>query len=621
MSDLLAVSYSQQCKAKAQQLFRQVCESMQSIKGIKLNDQAEADGVMVARFASALSPAPNVMQLREKGLILAAAGWCQVTKGQQTGQPVLGVLADEYLNRKNDKDIFSCLQGQYAAVCVEIGQRRMLGWVDRLGVMPGYVSSADGIAWFSTSAMALASVVKPQLDLHSVRTLFLGRSPNSPHSLFEGISRLGFGQHVELSDGRLRIETTWTPYLSTVRYRNFNEAIDEGVSKIRACCEGIRNTYPRLIMDFTSGLDSRLVVAGMYKGDGDRLSITVSGVLDNIDVQIAHRAAKQFGWDILPFPPPENWESQRWPFFQQGVALSEGELTGNRIDKTLHVKRAIREAGGVAVTGGGGELFREFFWQQEFFNIGRTSELNLPRLVKYRFDFGAPYEKSLFGKDWYDELLASDVATIKQIVDLAPDALNTAKLDAIYIWKSGGHVGRYAAAVRPVVFSLAPLLTQELIEYAVSMPWQYRMHGKLIRSLITRLSPKLAKLPTWYGSSAEPLSILRPLQGLKHGYTSAQKLIRKSGQVTIGRSILRDRTKAEYDPTPDIELTKVMQDEGMLKTDNLVSAGLYDPKGLTDFLNRAQQPGFTRHQQLQVLVSVELICRMCGLTEVKEKVG
>jgi hypothetical protein len=62
-----------------------------------------------------------------------------------------------------------------------------------------------------------------------------------------------------------------------------------------------------------------------------------------------------------------------------------------------------------------------------------------------------------------------------------------------------------------------------------------------------------------------------------------------------------------------------MQDEGMLKTDNLVSAGLYDPKGLTDFLNRAQQPGFTRHQQLQVLVSVELICRMCGLTEVKEK--
>jgi hypothetical protein len=106
---------------------------------------------------------------------------------------------------------------------------------------------------------------------------------------------LGFGQHVELSDGRHRIDTTWTPYLPTVRYRNLDEAIDAGVSKIRECCEGIRNTYPRPIMDLTS----RLVVAGMSKGDGDKLSVTVNGAPDHIDVQIAHRAAQHFGWDML----------------------------------------------------------------------------------------------------------------------------------------------------------------------------------------------------------------------------------------------------------------------------------------------------------------------------------
>jgi hypothetical protein len=192
MSNLLAVCHTQQCKAKAQQLFRQVCKLMQRIKGVKLNDQAEADGFLVARFASALSPAPNVMQLREKGLILAVAGWCQMAKERRIGKPALGMLADEYLNH-NNKDIFSCLQGQCAAVCVESRQRRMLGWVDRLWLMPGYIYSVKGIAWFSTSSMALASVVKPPLDLHSVRTLFLDRCPTSPHSLFEGISRLGFG--------------------------------------------------------------------------------------------------------------------------------------------------------------------------------------------------------------------------------------------------------------------------------------------------------------------------------------------------------------------------------------------------------------------------------------------
>jgi hypothetical protein len=610
MADLLALCYTQQCKARAHQVFRQAAEAMQRMKGIQCHDQAEADGFMVACFVSALEPAAKVMQLPEKGLMLAVVGWSQVAEARRTNKAPLAVLADEYLHRKQDQDIFSCLQGQYTAVCVDIGQRRMLGWVDRLGLMPCYVCAADGMAWFSTSALVLASVVKPPLDLHAVRTLFLGRCPTSPHSLFEGVSRLGFGQHVELSGGRHRIETTWTPYLPTVRYRNFHEAIDVGVSKIRACCGDIRHTYTRPIMDFTSGLDSRLVVAGMYQGDGDRLSITVSGVPHNIDVQIAQRAAQQFGWALLPVPPPEHWGAQRWPLFQQGVALSEGELTGNRIDRTLYVKRVLCEAGGVSVTGGGGELYRDFFWQQEFFNIGRTSALNIPRLLKYRFDFGTTYEKSLFRTDWYPEFLAGEIATIKQITDLAPDALNTAKLDAIYLWKSGGHIGRYMATVLPVVFAFSPLVTQELIEYAVSVPWQYRLHGRLIRGLITRLSPELAKLPTWYGSSAEPLSILQPLQLLKYSSVAAQKLIRKIGQVTIGRNIFRDPTTMPYDPTSDIELTRVMQDEGLLKADNLVSAGLYDPQGLTDFLTSTQQPGFTHHQQLQVLVSVELLCRM-----------
>src|SRR5262249_2878691 len=153
-------------------------------KGIPCNDQAEADGFMVAHFASALEPPAKVMQLHEKGLILAVVGWYQVAKARRTGKAPLAVLADEYLNLTQAKDIFSWLQDQVAEVCADIGQRRMLGWVDRLGLMPSYVCAADGMAWFSTSAMVLASVVKPQLDLHAVQTLFLGRSPNSPHSLF-----------------------------------------------------------------------------------------------------------------------------------------------------------------------------------------------------------------------------------------------------------------------------------------------------------------------------------------------------------------------------------------------------------------------------------------------------
>ena len=619
MSDVLALCYAPSCHAHAHQRFQEACAAMHRLKGVARTSQAQAEGFLVARFASPLSSAPQVLEVPEEGVMLAVAGWCQGAMEHQRGTAPLAVLADAYRRHTSELDLYRCLEGQYAALCVETRPRRMRAWVDRLGLMPGYVYSAGGLAWFATSAMVLASVVKPHLDLHAVRTLFLGRSPNSPHSLFDGITRLGFGQHVELSEGRHRIETTWTPYLPPVRYRNLQEAIEEGVSMIRACCAGIRTTYCKPIMDLTSGLDSRLVVAAMYQGAGDRLAVTVSGAPETIDAQIAAQAAKHFGWELLPFAPPPHWGSKRWPLFQEGVALSEGELSGNRIDRTLRVKHAIRDVGGVAVTGSGGECYREFFWQQEFFAIGRTRHLNLARLMKYRFDFGVQVAQGLFGHDWYPEVLARDVATLTQITDLAPDALNTAKLDAIYLWKLGGHVGRYAATAMPVVLSLSPLLTHALVEYALSMPWQYRMHGRLMRGLITRLSPALAKLPTWYGSSAEPFSLRRPLQVLKHGSTSAQKLLRKLGQVTIGHSLFRDPTAVPYNPTPDIELTKIMQDEGLLTVDNLVSAGLYAPQGLAAVLRRAQQPGFTQYDQLHVVVSVELICRLCGLSAPQDR--
>lgn len=609
MSDLLVASFSPAEKASAQHLFAAACQALERIKGVQLSDQAGSDGSLMARFASACSPTPGIARSPQQGSLVAAAGWCRVAGQPQADRPPLDVFGKEW-GLGGDAKALDCLDGQYAAACADPGTQRVLAWVDRLGLLPAYIGSGEGVAWFSTSAMALASVLGSRLDLHSVRTLFLGASPKSPHSLFEGIHRLGYGQHVELLDGRCRVHRTWRPYRPVVRYRNLNEAIEDGVGRMRGCCESIRNTFALPIMDLTGGLDTRLVAAGMLRGEGDRLHVTVSGPPDNIDVRIAHQAARLFGWDMLPFAPSARWGDERWPLFQQGVALSDGELTGNRVDHVMAVKRVIRDAGGVAVTGGGGEMFRDFFWQQEFLRIGRTSHLDIARLIRYRFFFNGYFERALLGSDWHRDFLATEIDTIRQIADLEPDALNTAKLDAIYVWKTGGHVGRYGAASMPLAISISPLATRDLVEYAIGVPWRYRRRGRLVRGLITKMSPRLAKLPTTNGSSAEPLSLLSPLQLLKYGASSARTLVRKVSQLLTGRSLLRDPSASKYDPSPDIELARVLKDEGMLRPENLLSAGLYPPDGLADFLGRAARPDFTRHQQLQVLVSLELVCRL-----------
>ena len=89
MADLLALCYTQQCKARAQEVFHQAGEAMQRIKEIPCNDQAEADGFMVAHFASALEPAAKVMQVRTLGNAGCSGGWtgsgsCQAMSARRT---------------------------------------------------------------------------------------------------------------------------------------------------------------------------------------------------------------------------------------------------------------------------------------------------------------------------------------------------------------------------------------------------------------------------------------------------------------------------------------------------------------------------------------------------------
>lgn len=612
MSDLIALSCSREQQTPAGRLFAEASASMERIKGIRLSDQWAGGGFFLARFASPRSRTPRIVGSTELGHVFGLAGWAQATRHPGAPEP-LESLASKMAARPPLAEVLTHLEGQYAGVWIDQNAGSLTAWVDRLGMMPGYFAAGNGMAWFSTSAIVLASVLRPRLDVHSVKTLFLGRCPNSPRSLFDGIQRLRFGQHLEMSEGTYRIESTWTPFRPAVPYRGIDEALEEGTRLFRQVAGAIRSAYPCSVQDFTSGLDTRLVVASMYRGRGDKLSVTVSGPPENVDVAIAKLAAERFGWHIFVFGTPQNWPSERWDCFRDGVALSEGELSGNRIDRVIPVKKGIRDTGGVAVSGGGGELYREFFWQQEFLRIGRTSALDLRRLIRYRFDFSGDFDSPLFEKGWYPDYLASEVATLQAIIDMAPGALNTAKLDAIYVWKSAAHVGRYAAATNPIVLTLAPLMTQTLAEYTLAMPWRFRMNGRLVRGLISRLSPELAKVPTWYGSSAEPLSVRRPVQLAKYGVNAAQKLARKLGQVTLRRSIFKNPILQKADHSADCALTEQLRREGMLDAKNLISAPLYDAAGLAKFLQDAQKPDFARFAHLQVLASIELVCRIAGL--------
>jgi hypothetical protein len=279
----------------------------------------------------------------------------------------------------------------------------------------------------------------------------------------------------------------------------------------------------------------------------------------------------------------------------------------------VYAKRSLSGAFEASIGGHFGELFRDFFWQQEFMRVGRTSRLDIARVLKYRFFFSSRPEMRLFSSDWREQYKLDQISTVQQIIDGAPDALNTSKLDAVVIWKESGHAGRWTSAMAPIIASPAPLATRALIEFTISVPWKFRIHGNLMREMIARLAPDLASVPTWYGGSALPISFGNPREYSKYTVGKAKKFVRKVGQLTIGHPIFPDPAARTSPPQWNADLVRQLKNEGFLQVNNLRSASLYHLPGLRQLLQEAERPGFANAASLFTVISIELVCRLCDL--------
>ena len=611
MPGLLAASWARDQAGPPYELFARACDAYTRFKGLPCQSEIQEADFRIARFAHGKSPYPNIIRVPERGIIIAAAGWWFDRDAPEDASASLEQLLYRYL--QEGESILDRLQGQYLVTVLDLRKGELTAAGDRLGWFPLYVAEYNGAAWVSTSALALAAAFAARLDVRALRALFMGDAIRSPRSAFDGIRRVAMGERVTLAAGRSHVHKVWIPFQLPRTYRSVGEAADEGIMLLRRSCQRVRQTWPHWVSDLTSGLDSRLVVAAMAC-QGGPVHVTVNGAPTDLDVQTARTIAERFGWPLHHFTLPYDWGYKRWECFKQGIALAEGELPGHAIDSTILCKLLLRDLFDASIAGAGGELYRDFFWQQEFLKVGRTPFLDISRLLRYRFFGSSRPEMSLFRKDWRADYIADQGRIAQQLADLAPDALNTVKLDAIYIWKQSGHAGRYGGATFPLLPAPLPLGTAELIEYTVGLPWQFRMHGRLVREMITRLHPQLAIVPTWYGGSAEPLSLVRPRQYISYLGVSAMKLIRKFGQLTIKHPIFPDPTARKVPTNWNRDFVGVLEREGLLNIDSLCSGSLYDGDGLRRFMSHVRADDFAKFDQLYAIISVELLCRLSGIT-------
>jgi len=542
--------------------------------------------------------------------VVAVAGWCFHTGKPYHSWP--SMVEELSVGRPGDREnILDRLQGQFVVSLADLGEGEVIVSGDQLGAYPLYTMERDGIAWASTSAIVLGHALQARLDLVALRALFMDESIRSPKSVFEGIRKTSFGERHYLKDGKIRTRRVWSPFRETVP-RKLSDAVDGGIALLEESCQRMEEAWPRWVSDLTSGLDTRLLLAVMAR-HRQVLNTTVNGSSQDLDVIMARRIAEELGWPLLHIESPADWGRKRWAFFQRGVALADGEKPGHVIDTAVRAKAILRESYDASTGGAGGEFFRDFLWQQEPTRTGKTSEVNVERLVRFMFTFHSKPDMNLFRSDWRTQYKEDQIRAVHDIMDVEPDALNTAKLDAIFLWRATGHNGRYGGALFPVIASPYPLFTANVVEYGYALPWKFRLRGNFQRHLITRAYPEIASMPTWHGGGARPITLSHPLQYAQYHINLGAKLYRKIGRLVTKSSFFAPPTARHTLAAWDTDFVGVLAREGFLDVENLVTRDLYNKDYLREFMRQAGREGFKSFGQLYTIVSIELVCRLCGI--------
>ncbi len=254
-----------------------------------------------------------------------------------------------------------------------------------------------------------------------------------------------------------------------------------------------------------------------------------------MDVVGARNITSAMGWPLTHASKSGNWAADRWPYFQLAVRLLDGEISAHLGEMPLYLRSQLQAAGYAATAqGGGGEFFREFPWEHILWRRGRTSKLNLAWYAQVRMFLRNQAPMRLFAHDWRTEFINDQIHVMREIVDVAPDAMNTEKLDALYLWRQSGHFGRWLGTSFHVLPSIAPLMTRDLLEFAFRVPARLRTNASLTRHMITRASPRLAKFPTCWGGTAEPMGIRHPVRSTPFWMETAKRWTDKIATVALG---------------------------------------------------------------------------------------
>ena len=313
---------------------------------------------------------------------------------------------------------------------------------------------------------------------------------------------------------------------------SYEDLIEEHSSLLQNQMQSVVSSHgPKIATALSGGYDSRLMLS-LAQNAGITPEVYVYGADGSPDVKVAKAVAAGEGFKInhinkAKYPKPtvdEYGGTVKDNFYALDGFPNEGIFDFGANMKT---RRERAEDGTLILNGGGGEIYRNFFYLPD--GSYTVDQLLNVFYSRYTSDFCT----SEFSEDNYRNTLKEK---IKYALGLKNDCMSRTELEYAYpgfrlrYWtaKDNSNNNRLGSF-------LTPFICYETIQAALKMPLKFKTHGKFQGDLINRVNPAMAAYHSDYGYSFnEPvplktkiknnMTIYRPILLRRYSYALQHKM-------------------------------------------------------------------------------------------------
>lgn len=422
--------------------------------------------------------------------LIAVAG--TLTYAGRIGTAALAALLDDY--NGGDPD-WSRLGGQFSVLVVKNGR----AWVfcDWFAAHQLHHDTRDTL--FSTSlTAALVSLPRVSFDPQGVYEYAFNVVPIGDDTVFAELKTLGPGMVVELTHEGVVRHRHDRPLPDLASDEPLPDRIERHRGALSDTLRAHLGHFRTVHAPLSGGLDSRLLLAAL-RAEGVDPALYVYGTRDDEDVVIAEAMAAALGFGVewvdkdgVFSPTPEAFPAVVEANFKAWDALP---TFGNIFDNggAVWARNKRHAGGGLAASGGCGEVWRDFFFLPDRPLSARTVARSFfarfdPRDATDLFDTGA-FLETIEGK--IADALGAPAPTTRLSRQWIEHAYPRVRCRSLF--------GREISLESRQGAYAMPFLDQHVVAEAMKLPMALKQAGDFESRLLTAIDPVLAAQPSAYG--------------------------------------------------------------------------------------------------------------------------